>query len=229
MLLDRRAFTIQAAAAALALPIVGSPGRRIVTHSIFELRNYSLKPGRRDELIALFEREFVESQEAAGAGIVGTFRDLDAPDRFVWLRSFANMEMRGKALSAFYSGPVWRAHRESANATMVDVDDVYLLHSIGKPLSLPKDRPSLGTAVPTNILYVNITPMESVGTEREFVARTGKHALATFATEQSANNFPALPVRNDLVYATISRSPKVTGPQPIRKLRLQATSRSLLR
>ena len=32
---------------------------------VLELRQYTLHPGRRDELVALFEREFVEPQEAA--------------------------------------------------------------------------------------------------------------------------------------------------------------------
>lgn len=70
-------------------------------HRIFELRNYLLKPGRRDELIALFEREFVESQEAAGLRVVATFRNLDDPDRFVWIRSFTDMQARKAALEAF--------------------------------------------------------------------------------------------------------------------------------
>ena len=32
---------------------------------VLELRQYTLKPGQRDVLINLFERHFVESQEAA--------------------------------------------------------------------------------------------------------------------------------------------------------------------
>src|SRR5512143_3890578 len=34
--------------------------------AVVELRDYTLHPGRRDELIALFEGEFIEAQEAAG-------------------------------------------------------------------------------------------------------------------------------------------------------------------
>jgi hypothetical protein len=33
--------------------------------------------------------------------IIGQFRDLDHPDRFVWLRGFADMEARTQALGAF--------------------------------------------------------------------------------------------------------------------------------
>ena len=84
---------------------------------VVELRQYTLHPGQRDTLIELFDREFVESQEACGMRVIGQFRDLDNPDRFVWLRGFANMRARDTALRAFYGGPVWAAHRATANAT----------------------------------------------------------------------------------------------------------------
>ena len=46
---------------------------------IVELRKYTLRPGARDDLIALSDRKFVESQEDCRMTIVGQFRDLDAP------------------------------------------------------------------------------------------------------------------------------------------------------
>ena len=49
--------------------------------------------------------------------IIGQFRDLDNPDRFVWLRGFPDMATRAQVLQAFYGGPVWKAHRDIANAT----------------------------------------------------------------------------------------------------------------
>ena len=78
---------------------------------IVELRQYELRPGQRDVLIELFDRELVESQEAVGMQLIGQFRDLDRPDHFVWLRGFADMEHRRQGLEAFYRGPVWKAHR----------------------------------------------------------------------------------------------------------------------
>src|SRR5688572_21857985 len=94
---------------------------------IVELRQYILHTGRRDNLIELFDREFVETQEAVGIQVIGQFRNLDDPDQFVWLRGFNDMEARAESLNAFYSGPVWKAHREAANATMIDSDNVLLL------------------------------------------------------------------------------------------------------
>src|SRR5262245_28954641 len=91
--------------------------------AVIELRDYTLHAGRRDELIALFEREFIETQEAHGMRVIAQFRDLDRPDHFVWLRGFADMSSRRSALEGFYGGPVWAAHREAANATMIDSDN----------------------------------------------------------------------------------------------------------
>ena len=80
-----------------------------VRYPVVELRQYTLQPGQRDVLIDLFDREFVESQEAAGMAIVGQFRDLDDPDRFVWLRGFPTCRP-GPRAGRFYGGPAWQAH-----------------------------------------------------------------------------------------------------------------------
>src|SRR5438067_8059681 len=95
--------------------------------TIVELRQYRLVPGKRDVLIDLFEANLVEPQEAAGMTVIGTFRDLDDPSKFVWLRGFPTMGERARSLAAFYGGPVWRRHRDAANTTMHDSENVLLL------------------------------------------------------------------------------------------------------
>jgi hypothetical protein len=115
---------------------------------VVELRQYTLKPRQRDVLIELFEREFIESQEATGMRIIGTFRDLDNPDHFLWLRGFSDMPARAQALEEFYGGPVRKKNREAANATMIDSDNVLLLRPArsGSRFSLANaKRPSLGS------------------------------------------------------------------------------------
>lgn len=76
-----------------------------LSSTVLELRDYTLRPGQRETLIDLFEREFIESQEQHGMAMIGQFRDLDRPDHFVWLRGFADMLLRAQALAAFYDGP----------------------------------------------------------------------------------------------------------------------------
>lgn len=172
---------------------------------VLELRQYTLHPGQRDVLIDLFERELLEPQEAVGMAIPGSFRDLDDPDRFVWLRGFPDMESRRTALSGFYGGPVWAAHRNDANATMVDSDDVLLLRPMSPGTGLPEDRghrPATGARVPTSLLVASVYPVQTrdaveVLTQQvePLLDATGSSRLALLETESAENTFPRLPVR----------------------------------
>ena len=174
---------------------------------IVELRQYSLHPGRRDDLIALFDRAFVESQEDVGMTVIAQFRDLDHPDRFVWLRGFPSMAARAQALGAFYGGPVWAAHREEANATMVAFDDVRLLRPL-EPRSgfdLSGRRPPVGATERGGLVIGQVHPLKEPagpdmielfkGQVAPAVEAAGARVLAAFVTEASPNTFPALPVR----------------------------------
>jgi hypothetical protein len=170
---------------------------------------YTLHPGRRDELIRLFEREFIEAQEAVGMQVIGQFYDLDDPNRFIWLRGFHDMPARAESLHAFYGGPVWKAHRDAANSTMIDSDNVLLLRlpRVTCGFSLKNaNRPALcnrakqdGFVVAT--IYYFDAPMDSdfisyfENTVQPELIKSGASVLAYFITEDSPNTFPQLPVR----------------------------------
>jgi hypothetical protein len=176
--------------------------------SVFELRQYTLHPGQRDVLIELFDREFIEAQEAAGMRLFGQFRDRDRPDRFVWIRAFADMEVRQRALTAMYSGPVWKAHGRKAAATMIDADDVLLLRPVD-PAAGFKDLPPrapVGASAPAGSLVTatvyhlrdstaGVFPMFFRETLQPALRGAGVVPLATFETEHATNTYPALPVR----------------------------------
>jgi hypothetical protein len=171
---------------------------------VVELRQYTLHPGQRDRLIALFDSEFVESQEALGMAVLGQFRDLDDADRFVWLRGFCDMAARGAALPAFYGGPVWAAHRNAANATMLDSDDVLLLRPAwdGAALSVPTQprAPRGETALPAGVLHALVLHLKAPAVPELLSAcralpAAGARVLAWYASEAAPNNFPRLPVR----------------------------------
>ncbi|MFL6697708.1 MAG: NIPSNAP family protein [Vitreoscilla sp.] len=188
--------------------------------SVLELRQYTLHPGRRDELIALFEREFVESQQDVGSHVLGTFHDLDDPDRFVWLRGFADMAARADALAAFYGGPVWQAHRNAANATMIDSDDVRLLRPLGGEQALRaalQPRPPVQSAPAAGgVFTITVCPLLRPADKtlvhafdqcvHPWWVGVGGDLLACWVTELAPNNFPRLPVReNEPVIAWLTR------------------------
>jgi hypothetical protein len=182
---------------------------------IVELRQYTCHAGRRDALIALFEQEFIESQDALGAAVLGTFRDADDPDRFVWLRGFVSMPRRAEALEAFYSGPIWREHRNAANVTMLDSDNVLLLHpsAAGGGFDLAARPPGASGEVLAVLHYMDeglLAPFTAFfeATMRPQIAADGAHVLASFVSETSANTFPRLPIRErDRVFAWFARPP----------------------
>src|ERR671931_2103323 len=124
---------------------------------VVELRRYALRRGQRETLIELFDREFVETQEAVGMSILGQFRDLDDPDSFVWMRGFADMNARREALESFYGGPVWKTHARAANATMIDSDNVLLLRPVaGLELDRTRRGAAGSTVDPPGLLAVTI-------------------------------------------------------------------------
>jgi hypothetical protein len=178
---------------------------------IVELRQYTLHTGRRDDLIELFDREFVETQEAVGIQVIGQFFDLDDPNRFVWLRGFNDMSARAESLHAFYSGPVWKAHRDAANATMIDSDNVLLLRparlTSGFTLDDSGRRASDNNIATNGFVSATIHYFDSA-VDSDFITYfenkikpiligAGALILAYFLTEHSPNNFPALPVREN--------------------------------
>ncbi|MFH8370504.1 NIPSNAP family protein [Streptomyces sp. NPDC018031] len=175
--------------------------------AVVELRQYTLRPGRRDELIDLFDREFVETQEATGMVVLGQFRDLDDPDRFVWLRGFPDMAVRHRALTDFYGGPVWAEHGPRANATMADSDDVLLLRplSAGSGLAVRRsERPRTGAPAPDRFVAATVWSFPPGRPDGGALVRdgllpvlreAGPAPLAVLTTETAHNTFARLPVR----------------------------------
>lgn len=184
---------------------------------VVELRQYLLKPGRTDDLIDVFDRELVETQEACGMRVLGQFRDLDRPDWFVWLRGFSGMEGRRRALTDFYDGPVWAEHGPAAVDTMIDSDDVLLLEP--SVLQLPEARSNgAGPASGLTITVYDGAVNDSAG-----------DPLGLFRTLRAENTYPKLPVREDAdVTVRIDRGAAPEGPVQ-QVIRAMPTGRSLLR
>jgi hypothetical protein len=164
--------------------------------------------------------------------VVGQFRDLDRPDHFVWIRGFSDLGSRAKALAAFYGGPVWQAHRQAANATMIDSDDVLLVRPRSPVLGSPARRPEQSSTMVVAI----ICPRPLEAELAPMVTGTGGRPLATLETEPAENDYPALPVRTGedvVVWLTSFDRPEEfllrRLPAQVQQLRLAPTARSQMR
>lgn len=190
---------------------------------VLELRQYTLHPGKRDSLIELFEREFVDTQESVGITLPGLFRDLDDEDRFVWLRGFPDMPTRAASLGAFYGGPAWQAHRDAANAMMIDSDNVLLLRPVGaatQPVSMPPAEPASHDGIRGVVVATTYHFASTVDASRfvrffadeinPILADVGARVLGTCSSEHAANTFPKLPIREgENVFVWLAAFPDV--------------------
>lgn len=155
-------------------------------------------------MIEVFEQYFIEPQEACRIDVGGLFRDEDDADRFVWMRGFRDLEHRSRALASFYDGPAWAAHRDRANATMIDSDDVLLL----QPCELRRGLPA---AVMTPATYLPACAMAGIWVlDREHsleqletsdvhdLLRTKlQTCVGLWRSHPGPNGFPALPIRDE--------------------------------
>ena len=206
------------------------------SHSIFELRRYTTHPGRRDDLIALFEDQFIDGQEEGGGmRVIGEFRDAGDPDQFVWMRAFADMESRRAALESFYGGPIWARHREAANATMIDSSNVLLLRPARPGSGLRVDpalRPARGAAeADGGVVVAAIRWLEVAAVEADMgrleaevmgpLGGAGAVHLASYVTESSANTYPRLPVREGDHVALVLASAAAEAAQAVHRAALE--------
>ena len=187
---------------ALGLATSGALRATAAGPAVYELRQYKIVAGQRDAFIRLFDEAFVDPQEAVGIRVFGQFRDLDDANRFVWLRGFADMDARGKALNDFYFGPVWQARRGEANPLLDDNDNVLLLRDAGHAPEVAVAPPTgtAGGVVFATIYYLWKEPTEGFAAFFEAqlqpaLARAGLPVVASFVPERSPNNFPRLPIR----------------------------------
>ena len=188
------------------------------SHPVIELRRYRLHKGARETLIDLFDREFLETQDAAGMSVLAQFRDLDDPDAFVWLRRFEDLPSRAEALRGFYTGPVWARHRDAANGTMVNSDNVLMLRPLGDavrtsllgpgplPPAFGPQRPppatDLGEAGVFEMTTCYLAPRTDIAfaawfedAVRPALLAAGAGVEGRWVVDHRENNFQGLPVR----------------------------------
>jgi hypothetical protein len=176
--------------------------------NVLELRQYTLRPGTREPFVELFDTVFSDPLDATGMTVIGQFRDLDRPDRFVWIRGFQDMPARATELAAFYQGDLWHARRAEANASIDDSDNVLLLEPASPALrfsNIPPRPAAADTSVRAGLVvvtlyYTKTDNPRAFGTlfDRSLRHRAeadGARTVAAYIASKQENNYPKLAVR----------------------------------
>lgn len=188
---------------------------------VIELRNYIIRPGRRDSFIQYFEENLVASQEALGGFPFARYRVKNYPDNFFWMRGFTDMQTRSKFLPAFYHGPEWKKHRTTANSFLLNNDNVYLLRpmvlnngSLSPAACIQRSRLVTDKKVAVVDFYISNTKLPlllKIFAERYLpvLKECGVTDYTLWTSVLQENDFPALPVfqdKNLLVKITFYKS-----------------------
>jgi hypothetical protein len=182
---------------------------------VIELRNYLMEAGRTADFLRYFEEHFLLSQRDEGMHVLGQFAVVDQPDRFVWIRGFADMKTRLRGLTGFYGGPFWQARRDTANAMMREHHDVHLLRPLspvdvltgGAALEDRASAPPGALAPEGGVVVVDFLRSEpgKLGSLvrafedrlRPALSAAGHRILAHLVAELTPNDYPRLPVFQD--------------------------------
>ena len=122
---------------ALSLAFVGlalcpAKGNEKVDTRVFELRTYTAKPGKIDELHARFRDHTLKLFEKHHMTVIGFWKPTDAEQakqKLVYLLGFPNQEAAAQSWKEFQADPHWKAVKENSekDGPLVEkIDSVYL-------------------------------------------------------------------------------------------------------
>ncbi len=173
---------------------------------IVELVSQHFATGERDRMVALFERQVADVQEALGASVLGSFTVAGQPDRFIWMRGFSDMAARRAALGRPNTGAGWPLVPDPYNAKPAPEDEVHLLravtpeHGVAGLRRLPRTGEVIDSQ-PYTLVISEVRYQEWIGSfhlwSRLFLRKAGADPLASFATLEQFNDLPEVPVSRD--------------------------------
>ena len=76
--------------------------------AFYELRQYTVFPGKMDEWVQLMEEQIIPFQVAKGMVITSCFRGEEDDCTYVWMRRFESEEQREALYKAVYESDFWK-------------------------------------------------------------------------------------------------------------------------
>lgn len=177
---------------------------------VIELRNYLLRPGKRDSFIIGFEDKILDTLNVRGNYVLGQYRLKGAEDNFLWIRGFNDMPSRMNALKSFYSCKYWEEVVWIPKAYLLNYTNVNLLKPLiftDKNQNRSSDFPSDWFGKPKGIAVVDYyyatngwldKLVEFIKTKYDPVIRASNvENISYWISEQAINDYVDLPAYQD--------------------------------
>lgn len=102
---------------------------------LFELRQYRMRPGQRDNWVRFMEEEIIPFQTAQGMQIIGSWVGEQEQDLFVWIRRFESEAERERLYAAVYESDHWKNTIGPRVPEMIDREQIKVTRMLPTPNS----------------------------------------------------------------------------------------------
>lgn len=90
----------------------------------YELRQYSIFPGKMDAWLKVMEEEIIPFQVACGMVITGSYRGEDDDSIYVWTRRFESESERERLYAKVYESDKWTKDIGPRLTELIDRDTI---------------------------------------------------------------------------------------------------------
>lgn len=163
------------------------------TLPIVELHDVRAEKGKGDRYLSLIEGALAAPFAGAGGALMGQYRVENHPDRVVLLRGYPSMPARRRANESYLRSAEWQANRSGVSGLLRE-SAVILARSLTVSSSTRPLRVGEGcTAIISELRFA-----EHLGNyhlwQRLLLRKAGLDPVAAYATLESVNDVPAVPV-----------------------------------
>jgi hypothetical protein len=102
----------------------------------FELRQYRMKEGQKDNWVKLMEETIIPFQIAQGMVVIGSFVGEQEEDLYVWIRRFESEEQREELYKKVYQSDTWQNEISPLVGDMLDRDKIVVTRLEAPPKSV---------------------------------------------------------------------------------------------
>jgi hypothetical protein len=103
---------------------------------LFELRQYRMRPGQRDNWVNFMESVIIPFQISKGMVVVGSFIGETDPDLYVWIRRFEDEQERERLYEAVYQSDYWKNEVAPKTSEMMDREQMVITRLAPTPKSV---------------------------------------------------------------------------------------------
>jgi len=102
----------------------------------FELRQYRMKEGQKENWVKLMEEKIIPFQIAQGMVVLGSFVGEQEEDLYVWIRRFESEEQREELYEKVYQSETWQNEFAPVVGDMLDRSKIVVTRLEATPKSV---------------------------------------------------------------------------------------------